>query len=98
MPNPIKTLVQDFGWIHTGIGLTGNILFLAGSVAFLPRLDRVHVPWAGLVEWQTVGVWLFIVGAAFMAVGSLGALLVRIYEAIERRETARARRDGRARA
>jgi hypothetical protein len=97
MPNPIKTLVQDFGWIHTGIGLAGNILFFVGSVAFLPRLGKVHVPGAGLVEWQTVGVWLFIFGAAFMAIGSLGALLVKIYEAMESDEEAR-ERDNRSRA
>jgi hypothetical protein len=90
--------VQDFGWIHTGIGLSGNMLFLVGSIAFLPRLGKVHLPGAGLVEWQTVGVWLFIFGAAFMAVGSLGALLVQVYEARERTKKARERGDTRSRA
>jgi multisubunit Na+/H+ antiporter MnhG subunit len=81
MANPLKTLVQDFGWIHTGVGLTGNVLFFVGSIAFLPRLGKVRLPWGAETEWQTVGVWLFIFGAFFMMVGSMGALLVKIYEA-----------------
>ena len=75
-----RTLVEDFGWIHTGIGLAGNLLFLIGSVAFLPGLGAVP---GTEVEWKTVGVWLFIAGAASMSVGSVGALALRIYEARE---------------
>jgi len=85
MSSAIRTLVQEFGWVHTGIGLSGNISFFAGSVMFLPGLGKVALPWAAEpVEWQTVGVWLFIIGAAAMAVGSLGSLLVKIYDARER--------------
>jgi hypothetical protein len=74
--HPIKTLVQEFGWIHTGIGLFGNATFVAGSVFFLPAFD----------PWKTFGVWLFIVGATFMFVGSLGDLMVKVYEARARAE------------
>ena len=84
MSSPIKILVQEFGWIHTGIGLCGNVLFFAGSVMFLPGLGRVGInPPSDPLEWQTVGVWFFIVGAAFMGIGSLGSLFVKIYEARE---------------
>jgi multisubunit Na+/H+ antiporter MnhG subunit len=80
MANPIKTLVQEYGWVHLGLGLLGNILFLSGSVAFLPRLEEVMLPWkTEPLEWQTVGVWLFIFGAAFMLIGSLGNLLVSLF-------------------
>lgn len=80
MASAIRTLVQDFGWIHTGIGVFGNTTFLAGSIMFLPGLGK----WQAVdMEWQTVGVWLFIVGAFFMLVGAVGNLLVKIYEARE---------------
>lgn len=65
-----KTLVRDFGWIHLSLGLTGNIAFFVGSILFLPALEA----------YKTLGVWLFIVGAFLMTIGSLGNLLVDIYE------------------
>ncbi len=71
MSNPIKTMVQEFGWIHSGLGLFGNFTFVVGSVLFLPAFE----------PWKTLGVWLFIVGASFMLVGALGNLLVKVYEA-----------------
>lgn len=77
MPNPVKTLVQEYGWIHTGLGLFGNVAFFAGSILFLPRFEPLKV-------W---GVWLFIVGAGFMLVGSAGNLMVKIYDS--RREQAK---------
>jgi hypothetical protein len=74
----LRTLVKEYGWIHTGVGLTGNTLFLLGSIAFLPTFKT----WEAVgMEWQTVGVWLFIFGAFFMLIGTLGNLLVKIYEA-----------------
>ncbi|SDY71345.1 YrhK family protein [Citreimonas salinaria] len=77
MGSAIKTLVQDFGWIHTGLGMFGNISFFVGSIMFLPSLGT----WRAVgMEWQTIGVWLFIVGAFFMLVGALGNFLVKIYE------------------
>ena len=65
-----STVVHEYGWIHTGLGLFGNINFLAGSVLFLPQFE----------QWKTLGVWLFIVGAAFMMFGAIGDFLVKVYE------------------
>lgn len=70
MRHPIKILVQDYGWIHLGLGLFGNAAFFVGSIMFLPPFE----------PYRTVGVWLFIVGAFFMMIGSLGRLLVDIWE------------------
>lgn len=67
----LKSLVQEFGWIHSGIGLAGNVTFLAGSVLFLPAFEPL----------KTLGVWLFIIGATLMLIGTLGDLLVKVYEA-----------------
>lgn len=83
----IKTLVHEYGWIHLGIGLAGNGLFIIGSILFLPDWDAARLPFfAGLTEWQTVGVWLFIIGATLMFVGSLGELLVSIYSRRKERQ------------
>jgi len=80
----LRTLVQEFGWIHTGIGLFGNITFVAGSVLFLPAFEPL----------KTLGVWLFIAGAGLMLIGNFGDLLVKVYEA--RARPPRSRRDGNA--
>jgi hypothetical protein len=66
----IKTIVQDYGWIHLSLGLAGNLMFVIGSVLFLPRFGA----------WQTTDVWLFIIGSALMMVRALGNLLVSLYE------------------
>lgn len=79
MHAPLKTLVQDFGWIHTGLGLFGNLTFVVGSVFFLPAFEA----------WKTLGVWLFIVGASFMLIGALGNMLVKVYEARAERPRSR---------
>ena len=68
MTNPIRLIVEDYGWIHRGIGLFGNLAFLVGSVLFLPSYE----------QWKTTGVWLFIIGAAAMFVGALGQFLVNL--------------------
>lgn len=68
MPHPIKFLVRDDGWIHTGLGLIGNVLFFAGSILFLPTFS----------DWKTIAVWLFITGSFLMLLGTLGDLIVAI--------------------
>lgn len=70
MAEPIRILVQDYGWIHLSLGLIGNLTFVLGSVLFLPSFEA----------WQVAGVWLFIVGASLMFVGALGQLLVSLYD------------------
>lgn len=66
----LQRLVQDYSWIHTGLGTFGNFSFFVGSILFLPEFE----------PWKVTGVWLFIVGAGFMLIGSLGNLLVEAYE------------------
>lgn len=60
----LRALVRRYDWVHTSLGIFGNVAFLLGSVCFL------------FESWKTVGVWLFIAGAAGMLVGSLGQALV----------------------
>ncbi len=68
--NPLKILVQDFGWVHLGLGLCGNAAFFVGSILFLPQFE----------PYKTIGVWLFIIGAFFMLLGAAGRLLVDIWD------------------
>ncbi|HET7409499.1 MAG TPA: YrhK family protein [Paracoccaceae bacterium] len=69
MPSPIRTFVKDYGWIHLGIGLVGNFLFVAGSILFLPQFEPL----------QPIPVYIFIAGSSLMAVGRLGQFLVEIW-------------------
>lgn len=66
----IKVLVQDFSWVHLGLGMLGNAAFFVGSIFFLPTFERM----------KTIGVWLFIVGAFLMLIGSCGRLLVSLWD------------------
>lgn len=78
MKGLLKTVVQDYGWIHTTIGAVGNFTFFIGSIFFLPSLKELLV----------VGVWLFILGSLMMMVGAIGELFVKLYAMEERRERA----------
>lgn len=69
MPNIIRTLVQDYGWVHLSLGLLGNIAFFVGSILFLPTFE----------SYKIVGVWLFIIGSFFMMIGAIGRLLVSLW-------------------
>lgn len=75
MQSFIKTLVQDYGWIHTSIGAIGNFIFFIGSIFFLPQFKSMLV----------VGVWLFITGSLLMMMGAIGEFFVKIYDGQERR-------------
>ncbi|NCP19758.1 MAG: hypothetical protein GW855_11440 [Erythrobacter sp.] len=70
MSGTLRLIVKDYGWIHTSIGLIGNVLFVIGSVLFLPSFSSL----------QTLGVWLFIVGSFLMMIGAAGQLGVKIVE------------------
>ena len=70
MTGVLKTLLQDYSWIHTGLGVTGNLTFFVGSILFLPQFE----------PWKTTGVWLFIAGSLLMLVGALGNLLTGLIE------------------
>lgn len=56
--------MRRYDWIHTSLGIFGNVAFLIGSVCFLAESTK------------TIGVWLFIAGAAGMLLGSIGEAVV----------------------
>jgi hypothetical protein len=64
--HPLRRFVNDYQWVHTGIGIVGNLLFFVGSVLFL---------WEST---KAMGVWLFIAGAGFMLVGAVGSAIVKL--------------------
>ncbi len=64
MRQAVKTFVNKYKWIHTIIGIIGNVCFFVGSIFFL--LESV----------QTIGTWLFIIGSFGMLVGSIGSAIV----------------------
>ena len=76
----LQALVRDFPYIHTSIGLFGNLLFFLGSILFFKTFET----------WHTLAVWMFVVGSAGMLLGSCGQILKSIYEARERRQDASA--------
>ena len=53
-------LAEDFHWLHSTLGLVGNVCFFVGSVLFLWEATKLP------------GVWLFIVGSLGMLLGSIG--------------------------
>lgn len=61
----LRDFFDNFEWIHIALGLLGNLLFFTGSVMFLYE------------SLKTAGIWLFIVGAFLMLVGSIGNGLVK---------------------
>lgn len=62
----IGTALREFPWVHLGVGLCGNALFVVGSVLFF---------WDSV---KTLAIWLFVLGSSAMLLGSVGELLVRI--------------------
>lgn len=66
---PIRAVARNYEWVHTGLGLVGNLAFLVGSVFFLDE------------SLKSAGVWLFIVGAAGMLIGSIGRAIVDVHDA-----------------
>ncbi|MXO65871.1 YrhK family protein [Altericroceibacterium endophyticum] len=70
MKETLSVIVKDYGWIHGGIGVLGNLTFFIGSIFFLPRFEA-HL---------TLGVWLFIAGSLLMMVGAAGDLVVKILD------------------
>lgn len=53
-------VAETFHWLHTSLGLLGNVAFFVGSVFFL------------FESLKTAGVWLFILGSLGMLLGSIG--------------------------
>lgn len=73
----IRETVHDFEWVHTLIGVFGNLTFFVGSIFFF---------WD---SWETAGVWLFVTGSLAMLVGAVGAALSRWERRIRRRRRGR---------
>jgi hypothetical protein len=70
LADPVKTLVQEYGWVHLSLGLLGNAAFFIGSILLLP----------GLHEMRAFAIWLFVIGSFLMMVGALGRLLVSLWQ------------------
>jgi hypothetical protein len=68
MKQAIQQFVNEYKWIHTTLGLIGNISFLVGSIFFL---------WDST---QPIGTWLFIIGSGGMLLGSAGDMFVMAEE------------------
>ncbi len=71
MRETVRLIVDDYGWVHTSLGLLGNVLFFLGSIFFLPVLE----------PYKTAGAWLFIAGSFLMMVGAAGSVAVKLLEA-----------------
>ncbi|MAX00852.1 MAG: hypothetical protein CMN72_14675, partial [Sphingomonas sp.] len=67
----MKTLIRDYPYIHLGLGLIGNAMFLIGSILFFREFDA----------WYHVAVWLFVLGSAGMLIGALGKAATDIIDA-----------------
>ena len=64
----LSEFLSDFPWIHLGLGLVGNITFVAGSIMFFYE------------SLKTPTIWLFIAGSIGMLIAILGQLFVKIEE------------------
>jgi len=64
----IRTLVRDYEHIHTTIGISGNLLFVVGSVLFYTAFESYY----------TIAVSLFVVGSVCMLIGAVGNGLRRM--------------------
>lgn len=57
-------VTEQLHWVHAGVGMAGNVLFLVGSVLFL---------WEST---QLLGTWLFILASFGLMLGSIGDKLL----------------------
>ncbi len=61
----LRALARHSEWVHLGIGILGNLAFLAGSLLFLAKVEPLSL-------------YLFVAGSAGMLVGNLGSAIVRL--------------------
>ena len=61
----LHALARHYEWVHLGIGILGNLTFLAGSLLFLAKVEPLSL-------------YLFIAGSAGMLVGNVGSAIVRL--------------------
>ncbi len=62
----LPALLNDFPWVHLGIGLVGNAAFVVGSAMFFFKST------------ETAAIWVFVLASTGMLIGSVGELMVRI--------------------
>lgn len=72
----LEAIVCEYRHWHLTLATIGNTLFLVGSVLFLKTF----------AAWETIAVWMFVIGSALMLVGALGELANSVYEKRERKE------------
>ena len=75
----IELIVREYRHWHLTIAVTGNTLFLVGSVLFFQVFS----------SWQTLAVWMFVLGSALMLVGAIGEVAKSVYERREKAENRR---------
>ena len=61
----MRAFFRKYEWIHLTLGTLGNLTFFIGSIFFLWEFTKL------------AGIWLFIIGAFFMLIGSIGSALVK---------------------
>lgn len=61
----LQKFVRKYSWIHLGLGLTGNILFVIGSSLMLAERTR------------QLAIWFFLAGSIGMLLGRLGEGIAR---------------------
>lgn len=61
----LQRFVREYSWIHLGLGLLGNLLFVIGSfLMFSPQTRQLST-------------WFFLAGSIGMLVGRLGEGIAR---------------------
>jgi len=70
----LELIVREYRHRHLTAGVTGNALFVVGSVLFFKIFEA----------WQTLAVWMFVIGSSLMFVSALGEVAKAIYEKQER--------------
>jgi hypothetical protein len=73
-PVIIRRLVTDYEYIHTGLGICGNVLFVVGSVLFFETFSQYH----------RLAVWCFVIGSTLMLIGAVGSALEKLWQAEHR--------------
>lgn len=67
MKKLVVRCVRQYAWIHTSIGLFGNVCFVAGSLLFMAQR-------------KDLGIVLFVAGSTGMLIGNLGNALAMAME------------------
>ncbi|MHA6717849.1 YrhK family protein [Sphingomonas sp. RS6] len=66
-----RQFIRKYQYIHLGLGLIGNTLFVVGSILFFERFSA----------WHHLAIWLFVFGSCGMWIGSFGKAIVELERA-----------------